>query len=104
MSDQINLVMVEFKNHLMKALDATSKLLPRMEEDDRLKPILLNVEKQYIGRNYNEIGEATGSITAKEVDSVCLFLYNKISVSANAFVFSLFIIMLPCVCVIYTIL
>ncbi|CAO0803387.1 unnamed protein product [Mucor circinelloides] len=69
MSDQINLVMVEFKNHLMKALDATSKLLPRMEEDDRLKPILLNVEKQYIGRNYNEIGEATGSITAKEVDS-----------------------------------
>lgn len=77
MSDQINLVMVEFKNYLMKALEATSKLLPRMEEDDRLRPILLNVEKQYIGRNYNEIGDATGSITAKDVDSVSILLLQQ---------------------------
>lgn len=75
MSEQINLVMVEFKNHLIKALEATNKLLPRMEEDDRLKPILLNVEKQYIGRNYDDIGDGTGSITAQEVDSVRGFLH-----------------------------
>lgn len=74
MSDQINLVMLEFKKYLMKALEATSKLLPRLEEDDRLKPILLNVEKQYIGRNYNEVGSGTGSITAKDVDSVSYIL------------------------------
>lgn len=72
MSDQINLVMLEFKKYLLKALDATRKLLPRLEEDDRLKPILLNVEKQYIGRNYNEVGSATGSVTARDVDVVLL--------------------------------
>jgi DNA primase large subunit len=79
MSDQINLVMLEFKNRLIRALEATSKLLPRMEEDDRLKPILLNVEKQYIGRNYDDIGDGTGSITAREVDSVRLFFFLKMT-------------------------
>ncbi|KAI7905502.1 eukaryotic and archaeal DNA primase, large subunit-domain-containing protein [Cokeromyces recurvatus] len=68
MNDQINIVMLEFKNHLSEALEAISKLLPRLEEDDRLKPILLNVEKQYTGRTYNDYAVTNGTITAKDVE------------------------------------
>lgn len=68
MSEQVNLVMLEFKSYLQRSLEATSKLLPRLEEDDRIKPILLNVEKQYIGSNFNEISQFTGSLNAQQVD------------------------------------
>ncbi|KAI8069021.1 eukaryotic and archaeal DNA primase, large subunit-domain-containing protein [Gilbertella persicaria] len=69
MTEQINLVMLEFKNYLQKALEATAKLLPRLEEDDRLKPILLNVEKQYVGKLYSVDHSQLGSLSAKEVDA-----------------------------------
>ncbi|KAI8987309.1 eukaryotic and archaeal DNA primase, large subunit-domain-containing protein [Mycotypha africana] len=72
MKEQVNLVMTEFRNYLERALNATSKILPRLEEDDRLKPILQNVEKQYVGKMYN--GEDAGSdghkIKASEVDAL----------------------------------
>ncbi|KAI9483560.1 MAG: eukaryotic and archaeal DNA primase, large subunit-domain-containing protein [Benjaminiella poitrasii] len=68
LNDQINLVMMEFKNHLSRALEATSKLLPRLEEDDRLKPILLNVEKQYTGKTYDDFVVTNGNISAKDVE------------------------------------
>ncbi|KAI8370234.1 eukaryotic and archaeal DNA primase, large subunit-domain-containing protein [Blakeslea trispora] len=70
MTEQINLVMLEFKNYLERALDATAKLLPRLEEDDRLKPILLNVEKQYVGKSYGSADQANSeSISASQVDA-----------------------------------
>lgn len=69
MSDQVNIVMLEYKRHLEKSLEAVSKLLPRLEEDERIKPILLNVEKQYMGKTYNQVDSATGTIEAKDVDS-----------------------------------
>ncbi|KAG0166299.1 hypothetical protein DFQ28_007551 [Apophysomyces sp. BC1034] len=68
MSEQISVIMDEFRAQLSRALEATSKALPRMEEDDRLKPILLNVEKQYVGKTYNDTENITGSIKAEDVD------------------------------------
>lgn len=71
MAAQVNIVMLEYKNYLERALDAISKLLPRLEEDDRLRPILHNVEKQYVGKNYDGLtGTATGTVSAKDVDAV----------------------------------
>ncbi|KAI7868588.1 eukaryotic and archaeal DNA primase, large subunit-domain-containing protein [Spinellus fusiger] len=69
MGDQISLLMDEYKVYLLKAMEATAKLLPRMEEDNRLRPILLNVEKQYIGKEYGESDPASGeAIKAADVN------------------------------------
>ncbi|KAI9493481.1 DNA primase large subunit Spp2 [Zychaea mexicana] len=70
MSEQISIVMDEFRAKLLAALEATSKALPRMEEDDRLKPILLNVEKQYIGKDYGTSANVNGSVRASDVDQL----------------------------------
>jgi DNA primase large subunit len=69
MLDQINIVMLEYKRRLETSLENISKLLPRLEEDERIKPILLNVEKQYLGRTYNETSHTSGTIEAQDVDS-----------------------------------
>lgn len=68
MSEQVNIVMLEYKYYLQQALDSISKLLPRLEEDDRIRPILLNVERQYMGISYNDITSASGSVNAQQVD------------------------------------
>lgn len=70
MADQVNIVMLEYKSYLRRALESISKLLPRLEEDDRLRPILQNVEKQYVGLNYNDLSASSGTITASQVDSL----------------------------------
>ncbi|KAI8369573.1 DNA primase large subunit Spp2 [Radiomyces spectabilis] len=69
-TEQISLVMEEFRNRLSQALEATAKALPRMEEDDRLKPILLNVEKQYMGKTYGDTDESTGTVKAADVNTL----------------------------------
>lgn len=76
MSDQINIAMSEFKNHLTQSLEATNRVLPRMEEDERLKPILHNIEKQYTGTSYESVDfNATGAVTADAVDGVSLYTW-----------------------------
>ncbi|CAO3644859.1 unnamed protein product [Cunninghamella blakesleeana] len=64
---QLSLVMDEFKASLSNMLEATAKLLPRLEEDDRLKPILLNVEKQYAGNLYASTDEVNEKLNATNV-------------------------------------
>lgn len=70
MTEQVNIVMLEYKTYLQRALESISKLLSQLEEDDRIRPILLNVEKQYIGFNYNDGPASTGTVTASEVDNL----------------------------------
>ncbi|KAI8986942.1 DNA primase large subunit Spp2 [Pilobolus umbonatus] len=70
MLNQVDLILSEFKDRLRQKLEMAAKMLPRMEEDDRLKPILLNIEKQYIGKNYTEDMNVTGDIKADAVDTI----------------------------------
>ena len=52
---------------------ATAKALPRMDDDDRLKPLLNNISKQYLGKEYgNKDGDGSGigNIAATDVDQV----------------------------------
>ncbi|CAM0137401.1 unnamed protein product [Umbelopsis sp. WA50703] len=70
MTEQISLVMDEFKARLSKALEATAKALPQMDEDERLKPVLLNVEKQYTGKDYGDNTNITGKVKASEVNAL----------------------------------
>lgn len=41
-----------------------------MQEDDRLKPILMNIEKYYVGKDYGAEGPTSGDVRAKDVDGV----------------------------------
>lgn len=41
-----------------------------MDEDERLKPVLLNVEKQYTGKDYGDTTNVTGKVRASELDAV----------------------------------
>ncbi|KAF9153868.1 hypothetical protein BG015_002419 [Linnemannia schmuckeri] len=69
LSDQVVLVLDEFKERLSHALEVTGRALPRMDEDDRLMPVLNNINKQYLGREFTSSAIA-GEIQASDVDSV----------------------------------
>jgi DNA primase large subunit len=45
--EQTSMIMTEFTNRLEKALDLTSRALPRLDEDDRLSPILNHLSKNF---------------------------------------------------------
>ncbi|KAJ3115341.1 hypothetical protein HDU96_000825 [Phlyctochytrium bullatum] len=42
-----------FKESLQRSVEATARMIPRMEEDDRLIPVLNSVARQCISREYN---------------------------------------------------
>ncbi|KAI9218840.1 eukaryotic and archaeal DNA primase, large subunit-domain-containing protein [Blastocladiella britannica] len=65
------LVVADFKTHLTQQLELTSRFLPRMDEDERLMPVLGNLSKQYLGRDqYNAGSGSTGRVSAGEVDGL----------------------------------
>ncbi|RUS16956.1 DNA primase large subunit [Endogone sp. FLAS-F59071] len=71
MSEQISLVIEEFRKHLAKALEVTARALPRMDEDQRLLPVLTNINKQCMDNTYNSGGKGiAGKIGADDVDSL----------------------------------
>ncbi|KAF9100597.1 hypothetical protein BGX27_000324 [Mortierella sp. AM989] len=69
LQEQVDLVLDEFKEHLSNALEITGRALPRMEEDDRLMPVLNNINKQYLGREFTTSAIA-GEIQAQDVDGL----------------------------------
>ncbi|KAF9094273.1 hypothetical protein BGX29_009560 [Mortierella sp. GBA35] len=69
LSDQVVLVLDEFKERLSHALEVTGRALPRMDEDDRLMPVLNNINKQYLGREFTSSAIA-GEIQAQDVDAL----------------------------------
>ncbi|KAG0329536.1 hypothetical protein BGZ99_001538 [Dissophora globulifera] len=69
LADQVVLVLDEFKERLSNALEVTGRALPRMDEDDRLMPVLNNINKQYLGREFTTSAIA-GEIQAQDVDTL----------------------------------
>ncbi|KAI1315250.1 hypothetical protein EDD11_001082 [Mortierella claussenii] len=69
LADQVVLVLDEFKERLSHALEVTGRALPRMDEDDRLMPVLNNINKQYLGREFTTSAVA-GEIQAQDVDGL----------------------------------
>ena len=47
-SHQSTVILQEFQTRLEKALDATEKALPRLDEDDRLVPILEHLSRGFL--------------------------------------------------------
>ncbi|KAI8854683.1 eukaryotic and archaeal DNA primase, large subunit-domain-containing protein [Chytridium lagenaria] len=52
-SEQSVVVTSLFKEHLQAALETTARSIPRMDEDDRLIPVLNSIARQCAAREYN---------------------------------------------------
>lgn len=83
-SDLVTILVNIFRTELRAALEATHRVLPLLEEDDRLLPKLIELTRQssapdYISRTGGE------AITADQVDSVRHFLLLLFGSSVLAF-------------------
>ncbi|EAW08387.1 DNA primase subunit PRI2 [Aspergillus clavatus NRRL 1] len=70
--EQLSMIMAEFTARLERALELTSRALPRLDEDDRLTPILNHLSKNF-GSAESVYSEGEGvvdgaSITANNID------------------------------------
>ncbi|CAG8492731.1 7240_t:CDS:2 [Diversispora eburnea] len=65
--EQITLVLSEFRKRLEEALLLTSKAFPKLD-DERILPLLNNINKQYLGKNFTGKNVIEGKITADDVD------------------------------------
>lgn len=70
---QLSLVLTEFSDKLERMLEITARALPRLDEDDRLVPILNHLSKGFVASEYNpdiNSGVLGGGVTAAQVDSL----------------------------------
>lgn len=70
-SEQISLVLTEFSRRLEKKLELSAKALPRLDEDDRLIPILNHLSLGFIApTDYAPKEGSLGNLTAEQIDTV----------------------------------
>ncbi|EXJ58327.1 DNA primase large subunit [Cladophialophora yegresii CBS 114405] len=74
MREQTSMVLTEFTTRLEKALELTSRALPRLDEDDRLTPILNHLSKNFAtpdaGFSDSDSSVPGAPITAANVDNL----------------------------------
>lgn len=74
MKEQTSMVMTEFTKCLEKGLEATARALPRLDEDDRLSPILNHLSKNFAAPDAafsdSDSGLSGASITAGNIDNL----------------------------------
>ncbi|ATZ52284.1 Bcpri2 [Botrytis cinerea B05.10] len=72
--EQLSMVVAEFTSRLDKALEITSRALPRLDEDDRLTPILTHLSQNFTTPDANYSNSATtvdgADISARNVDAL----------------------------------
>ncbi|KAF2274607.1 DNA primase, large subunit [Westerdykella ornata] len=72
--EQMSLVLAEFTKRLDAALELTSRALPRLDEDDRLSPILAHLSQSFTTpeASYSESSSLNGlsALTAASIDSL----------------------------------
>lgn len=72
--EQPSMVVAEFSRRLDAALEVTARALPRLDEDDRLSPILAHLAKNFTapGSSFDasDAAGATGPVAAASVDAL----------------------------------
>ncbi|KAI1151258.1 DNA primase, large subunit [Nemania diffusa] len=72
--EQSSMVIAEFTKRLDRALDLTARALPRLDEDDRLKPILDHLSKNFITPDASYAGSSSAvsgaDISARNIDTL----------------------------------
>ncbi|XP_061425179.1 DNA primase large subunit isoform X3 [Lethenteron reissneri] len=66
--DLVTIVLNDFRQNLSRALTITARLLPSVQEDERLQPLLTHLSKSYIGQDYSAPKHA-GQISLDQLDS-----------------------------------
>lgn len=70
-SQQLSLIANEYSKSLQKALDATSRLISRLDEDQRLLPVLDNLSSGFgFGSYKSDTAQLNGKITADSMDAL----------------------------------
>ncbi|KAJ3513653.1 hypothetical protein NLJ89_g2833 [Agrocybe chaxingu] len=65
--EQSSIVFQEYETHLERALEITARLLPRLDEDTRLLPILNNLSQGFLAGVSSEWSNALGSTNTDEI-------------------------------------
>lgn len=72
--EQLSMVLAEFTTRLEKALELTSRALPRLDEDDRLTPILNHLSQNFTTPDASYSSSTndgiTANINAKSIDAL----------------------------------
>ncbi|KAJ9134658.1 DNA primase large subunit [Pleurostoma richardsiae] len=73
--EQTSMVVAEFSARLERALELTARALPRLDEDDRLTPILDHLSKNFITPDSSYSSSTSGAppgaeITARNIDNL----------------------------------
>lgn len=70
-SEQMSLIAAEYTSKLSTALEMTARALPRLDEDDRLLPILNHLSKGFVAPEYTSTGDlANSALTAAQIPDV----------------------------------
>ncbi|GAB1607376.1 DNA primase large subunit-like [Argonauta hians] len=69
-NDLISLISNHFRENLSKGLAITCRSLPRLEEDDRLFPMLNNLSRAYLGETYGNTKNNSGAVTIDMLDTL----------------------------------
>ncbi|XP_074847205.1 DNA primase large subunit [Carettochelys insculpta] len=68
-SDIVSIVLNNYRIKLSKALALTARLLPAVQSDERLQPLLNHLSRSYIGPDYS-IQKNTGKISLEHIDAL----------------------------------
>ncbi|KXX81493.1 putative DNA primase large subunit [Madurella mycetomatis] len=72
--EQQSMVLNEFTARLERALELTSRALPRLDEDDRLKPILNHLSKNFVTPDASYVGNGAAiegaEMSARNIDNL----------------------------------
>jgi DNA primase large subunit len=69
-TDLVSLLVGEFRTRLSKSLIMTAKILPRLEDDERLMPIITSIGDQSVGTEYMPRGPTDDLVTADTLEEV----------------------------------
>jgi len=70
-ADLLSLLAAQFRVNLNRSLALTARALPKMEEDERLLPILENMAKQHaLNSEYENSTKKTGDVSAEDVSKL----------------------------------
>lgn len=66
----VSIIVTRYRIHLSKALTEASSMFDNVATDSRIGPLLKNMNKQYVGRDFNKSSQATDKLTPDKVDAV----------------------------------
>ena len=69
-SELVVIILSQFRSDLSRELVITARVLPALEEENRLMPLLNAVSKCYVGNDFTNQKTKVGQITADMIDMV----------------------------------